>query len=372
MPGASMPDFYFIISAAAIVLAAIYSLILLAVLLMVISKKTVAPKSEASGILSVVIPFRNEGSDLFKRFAEVESSGLALKSRVIFVDDHSTDLHRDITAKELPPGAELLTLLAGLTGKKQAIAYAMQYAHTEWVLTNDTDANINPEILNYISGLSPEAKLYLLPVKPVSVPSIASKLFAIEFIILQAVGVAFAKMRKPILANGAGLIVNRKAFLDTKTRRTDWHLSGGDDIFTMLAIHKAFGSRSVDALITYKPLVEAAFPKSFAKLWQQRVRWVAKVPAVPNLRFGILSWFVLIINMLTIGVTANAALSGISSTAVVVLSLKWIPELALAAWGVLYFRRPDCAIWIIPALAVYPLYLLVLTVTAVFWTPRWK
>jgi cellulose synthase/poly-beta-1,6-N-acetylglucosamine synthase-like glycosyltransferase len=367
-----MPDFYDIVIEAANYLMAIYAAILCAVSLLVSNQKWRTHAGATDGGLSIIIPFRNEGAEVYKRFAEIKSSGLSLKSQILFVDDHSSDFKGENIEEHLPEKTQLITLPDQVQGKKQAIAYAMQFAEAEWTLTNDMDAVINPEILKYISGLPSRAQLYVLPIKPGASKSVASKFFAIEFIILQAVGIAFAKMNQPVLANGAGLLIRRNAFLDTMQNRNDWNISGGDDIFTMLAIRKVYGRHSVDALITDKPIIETSFHESLTMLWRQRVRWVSKVPSVGQLRFGILAWFVLFINVLTLGVVIHTVNYGVSNSTLILLSLKWIPEMALAAWGVLYFRRPDCAIWIIPALVLYPLYLPALIIAALFWTPRWK
>ncbi len=308
---------------------------------------------------------------IFEKIVKIKASGLLKKCDAIFVNDHSSDFAQGELDVRQATGVKYISLPPGVHGKKQAITHGVKESTSRWILTNDTDSDIDIEIIEHIPGEDASAKLIVLPIKPKGGGNGFAKLFALEFMILQGVGLAFAKWGYPVLANGAGLLVHREAFIHTLNKRYDWELEGGDDIFTTLAVRKHFGPSSIDALITKHALIETSFDHSFSALWKQRVRWISKVPSVNNFLFGALAWFVLLANAVASMLLLMLVLDPRKELAAL-LMLKWIPEVTLAAWGVLYFRRLDCALWTWPALLLYPIYLPFLALTAVLWKPRWK
>jgi hypothetical protein len=240
----------------------------------------------------------------------------------------------------------------------------MLAAHTEWVLTSDSDTRISPKLSFYLAEVVQSYKACLIPIAPAKSKGAASALFAAEFMVLQGVGVAFAKWGRAILANGAALLIQRDAYFATCAYRKDWDINGGDDLFTIFAIQSRFGPNAVGVLLSLEPLAEATFGESLAQLWRQRLRWIAKVPDVSKPLFTAVAWLVVLANLCAVGLLTAITLDLHLAYAPLLLGLKFAPEIAVVAWGVSYFRRWDVLPWILPMLVVYPFYITLLAMHA--------
>lgn len=357
-----------------LVIVGLYALLLLFFFFVLIRRKKVGSNKEPLRI-SVVIPFKNEGGVLLRRIenAKVLQENIHVRE-VIFINDHSSDLTQSqINEYFENTNLNLIHLPANKTGKKVAIHFGATRATGEWILTSDADTWIDIKLFKALARkVTPEISCIVLPVRPVGEKRIVRYLFDLEFMALQAVGLASAKMHMPLLANGAALFFRKEKYLDAATQRTDWKISGGDDLFTIFSIARKFGRRSVTTLISEMPFAEAEFPQTIKLLWHQRLRWIQKVPGIGGLWFTGVAWLVFIANVTFVAAWIVSGYTETYSVAVYITMLKTLPELFILGWAVLYFQRLETAWWIIPAMLVYPFYLTTLILSGMYIKPAWK
>jgi cellulose synthase/poly-beta-1,6-N-acetylglucosamine synthase-like glycosyltransferase len=325
--------------------------------------------------LSIVVPFRNETEVLYgsisdfnhirNRYPDVE---------VIFVNDHSVDL-KEYQLDALFEHTNLILVHAPdkVRGKKAALKFGIEVAVGTWILTVDADTRLNPDALEELiaNGLG-ETSCAVVPVKPRRSTGLMRGFFDLEFMVLQAVTVASVRFRMPLLASGAALLVKKASYLKGADIRDDWHIPSGDDVFALFSIAKREGNASISSFVPAKPLAEAQFPSDVAALFLQRMRWIGKTPKVENTWYSIVSWLVLIANLSFIVIWTLDVIMGDWKTAIIFSTVKWVPEIALMTWGVLYFRRLDVLPYMLIGLIFYPFYLLSLVSASAFFTPKWR
>jgi dolichol-phosphate mannosyltransferase len=109
-----------------------------------VASDTVASDTVASGTIAVVIPARDEAARIGPVLAAVV--GAPGVSRVIVVDDASTDATAEVARAA---GAEVihgLTLPPGWAGKAWALQQGIERAGTDWVVTLDADTRPDPDL----------------------------------------------------------------------------------------------------------------------------------------------------------------------------------------------------------------------------------
>ncbi len=323
--------------------------------------------------LSILIPFKNEsGLDDQLEYLLKLVSGTEIK--VFWVDDFSDSIPRCfLEAVEDIPNFNLIRRNAGKPGKKQAISCGMKYIATEWVLLMDADTQ--PDSGFFSGGSLPakkDWKMILLPVAPVFLKGIVRSFFDLEFLTLQMVTHAAARLGCPLLANGAALLVKRDSYLETQPYRSDFHIPSGDDIFALFAFRRRFGSKSIGSLAgTIEPF-KAEFPKSPVKLWNQRLRWVSKTGQVKNFWYQFISFLVLAGNISFIYFAIaffNKANTGLATTSMLVYLASAIAFLFTA---MNFNNRRQLSLLLIPAIFVYPFYLSALITASAIRKPKWK
>ncbi len=325
--------------------------------------------------ISVLIPFKNEGGILEKRIENAKSLQKCNHVlEVIFINDHSTDLTSDqLNDIFKNTSLKLLHLPSDATGKKAAIHFGVHSAIGSWILTSDADTRIDSEVFeSLIYKVKPGISCIVLPVRPADDKHVVRALFDLEFIALQAVGLASAKMQLPLLANGAALFFRKETYLEAASQRADWKIPGGDDLFTMFSIARKAGRQAVTAHIDRRAYAEAEFPETLKSLWEQRLRWIQKVPGVGGLWYTSVAWLVLAANVIFVVSWIIAGMAETSNLVWYIAMLKTLPELFILGWAVLYFQRRETAWWIVPGMLIYPFYLTILILSGMFIKPTWK
>lgn len=358
MAGAEVAFFFL-----AVFLASAYFLLLISILNAFFAKRASA---QCTHVLStLVLPFKNEARHL----PALKKHYHGCPHEVCFVNDHSTDLsHSQLEHFFRGTDIALLALPAGKAGKKAAIHYGVMQARNPWIFTTDADTRIDRDWLDQMK-LPVKALAIVLPIAPARGGSLWNHIFALEFIALQMAGCASAKMHRPLLANGAAFLYQKAAYQKALDVRTDWQQSSGDDVFTLHAIASQGGE--VDALTHAGPVAQATFPETLRALWKQRLRWVGKAGQVTSLWYRWVSWLVLLTNLSFVFSIWQLS-QGSGSKWIAVVAIKIVADICLLAGGVLYFRRRDLMRYILPAIAVYPFYLLVLVTTTLWHRPQWK
>ncbi len=323
--------------------------------------------------MAIVIPFRSEGAGTLnqaKYFGELfrESANIP----IYWIDDHSSHHPEELAEYTADRDGFHLLSSTGKPGKKHAIHFALNTLNTEWIFLMDVDSRPNKTILSLLqTPIDRRCKMLLAPIRPKPSLSLLRKFFDLDFISLHFAGLKSILIKQPLLANGAAMLINRKAYFASIHHRKDWDINSGDDVFSMMAMSKELGYHAIGILPVDETAVEVSFPNSFSDLWAQRTRWVSKVGRVSGGWFQFVSWLVLA------GVLAFFPLAWLSinladPVAFAVFVALLIAQIVYLTTACIGLQRKDLLWMILPAIFLYPFYLVSVVATSIFTKPNWK
>jgi len=325
--------------------------------------------------LTILLPFKNEMAILPDRVDRLKAQlRINPNIKLWLINDHSADLgdhnrHKLKTSDQVV----LVNMPPEISGKKAVLSQAIKNAPTEWVLVMDADTDLPADLLQPRAKiLPPEASCILIPITPVKRKGWIPAFFDLDFLSLHYSGLASANNNRPLLANGACMLICRKAYLKTINLRKDWAEPSGDDVFTMFAIAKKYGVQSVKTLDMYDSPARVAFPKGFKNLWNQRTRWISKAGKIKNTWFRFVSVIVLMTQIVLIAngflIWKYRELNWVTSITIAII----LVEIVYLAIGSARLHRQDLWVFIIPAVLIYPFYLLSLLIFSTFAKSKWK
>ncbi len=232
--------------------------------------------------VSVIIAARNEevsiGALLKDLVRQDYPSGLL---EIIVVDDHSEDNTVQVV-NQLKDSAPFLRLLelksSGLTGKKSAIDYGIQFSTGILILTTDADCRLQgtwvSSIVSFYEMHHP--KMILSPVRFSSEQSFFGKLQSLEFMSLGASTAGSARAGIPLMANGANFAYEKDAYVMCGGFAGNTGFPSGDDVFLLFRIKQLFGAKSICFLKSTRAMVSTKPSKNLKEFFHQRLRWVSK------------------------------------------------------------------------------------------------
>lgn len=323
--------------------------------------------------LSILIPFKNE-SRLYHQLENLRRIVSGTQIKVFWVDDFSDSIPKDfLKAIEDMPSFGLIKRKLGKPGKKEAISFGMEYITGDWVLLMDADTLPHRDFFsgNYLPSKK-AWKMILLPVHPAVVKGSVRSFFDIEFLTLQLVTHASARLRSPLLANGAAILVKRKEYLETLKYRDDFHIPSGDDVFALFAFQKNFGAKSIGSAAKILKPFKAEFPRSAITLWNQRLRWISKTGQVKNIWYLFISILVWIANISFVFFAINFITRNHFGLDTVSALVYLVSSTAFLFFSISLADRQRLSLFIIPAIFAYPFYLSALILASVKLKPKWK
>ena len=258
--------------------------------------------------ITVIIPFRNEASNLQERIHSLEKQNYPKdRYKVILINDHSSDDFEE-HVNNLKENFSFLSLPEKSEGKIAALNLAIDKTDTPWVICSDADCTAAENwLLSFFEREIPEH--VVASCGPVRIASNGSPLQELQFLdMIGVMGMTSAGHRGLdfAMANGANLAFRRKSFYEVGGFEGSEKWSAADDMwlisqFSML--HKGsvdFNDR-VEAEVTTNPEL------SWKGFFQQRIRWAGKTSAYTNknilyhigLAFGF-SVFIVLLAVLTL------------------------------------------------------------------------
>lgn len=243
--------------------------------------------SEPTTAFSIVIPFRNEATQLPTLLHSLHQLQYPKeKFEMLFVDDQSDDGSREIvqTYMEKFPkfhGRVISNQNPGGAPKKAAIALAISQAQHPWIVTTDADVQVSPLWLQTLNDFIQEKKPVLVAAPVVFTAEKNNWLHHLqkqESIILSTVTMGAFGLKQAFMCNGANLAYSKNAFLTVGGFSGNENISSGDDVFILQKIRAHFPER-VYFLKSTAAIVTTQTENSWRKLIQQRLRWASKTPA---------------------------------------------------------------------------------------------
>ena len=229
-------------------------------------------EDECIGGLSILIPFHNEENRILELINSLNQLEKKENRAIVFINDHSSDNTVRLIESKLQHPFKIIENTYK-KGKKWAIKKGVESANDNWILTWDADVKIGNDYWQRLSEL-PVADMIVLPVKLTGskTPSIWAK---IEHAFLRFFQDGMASINHPTLASGANLVFRRTAFLELESKRNDYSIPSGDDVFLLGQMR--LSNMQILNIPYNQYAVETPAPTNWKSLFQQRKRWSSKV-----------------------------------------------------------------------------------------------
>ncbi len=322
--------------------------------------------------VSVVVACRNEESDLpvlLKDLSEQEYDPELFE--VIIVDDNSSDNTFNYASSYNAIKNQKVIRNNG-TGKKQAVKTGVDASSADVIITTDSDSRIGKNWLSVIASFYIEKRpdMVICPVNAGSKAGFCSHFKELEFLSLQGVTAGTAVGGNPSMCNGANLLFTKKSFI-MNSGKLHPELASGDDVFLLHGIKEDPDSKilwleSEDATVTTK------LPSSNSSFLKQRARWISKAGAYKD-RYTIVLG---IVTFVTILLQLFCLVAGFFNPVflmilMVAFILKSIPDYLILSNTVARYKKNHLLKWFIPSQAIYPFYILAVSVYSLLYRDRW-
>ena len=337
------------------------------------------PPIKQTARVSVIIAARNEADNI----------GLCLQSladqhyprnrfEVLVVDDYSTDRTAATVEGFIRQNPEVdlhLIRQTGQTGKKAAIALALQQARGVYILTTDADCEVSPGwIAAMVSVMEGRQAVFVSgPVTFKDPAGLFQQLQDLEFMSLVASGAGSIGAGFPLMCNGANLGFSLEAYRSLQGDALRQKIASGDDVFLMLSMLNRFGSDKIafarcrDALVFTRP---AGTPVGFIN---QRLRWASKSRAYRNFLLILSAMIVFFMNaMMVFSLVAGIFTPRFLMWFLLVYLVKIFADLMVLTGFARFAQKPGLLWLVVPAEPLVAFYTTLVALAGQVVPARWK
>ena len=318
--------------------------------------------------LVVIIPFRNEESNLDKLIKSIENLSI-LPSNFLFVNDHSSDNSVD-QIKQLSSRIpyEILSLPNLKQGKKEAIRLGIKHQKSDYNLTWDADIEVPKNYFNKLKQLR-KYDLYILPIKMIG-KNFKENYFESDHAITNAINTSISGWKRPFIASGANLLFKQESFFKADRFDSHSHLASGDDLFLLRDFR--YNKNSIHLITDSDLTVTTNSPKSINEFINQRLRWIGKGKEVNDNLSNSLAILSLTFNLLFIYLLLFYAFQLKWEVVILFFSLKSIIDQTVYLPYFMKINRLKTWITLPVFSLIQPIYLFVLSILIFVYQPIWK
>lgn len=330
--------------------------------------------SDTSFKITVLIPFRNEASNLPALIESLKIQNReSIQVEFIFIDDHSEDGFDPEPLFSNIDQFKLLKLPIGKEGKKAAIRYGIEHSVGDLIITIDADCTMNEHWLNSIAGFYRlnRPAMIVAPVLASNGHGMMHAFQNIELAVLSATAAGSLKLGYPTLASGANLAFERSAYLLAKSAMNE-DLASGDDVFLLSAIHKYHPERAL-YLKSPQAVVKTAYENSISAIFQQKKRWASKTFSYELRYMGIMAMVVFLGNFsIILGFLWSVFNPSFLPIFVSSFMLKILVDFVLFKQAAEFYRLPLKPHYFFISSLFYPAYVVLIGSLAPVTGYRWK
>jgi glycosyltransferase involved in cell wall biosynthesis len=226
---------------------------------------------------TIIVPFRNEAENLpvlLESFSKLDYPTDLFE--VILVDDESEEVFS--VQSELVFSVQIVNnIRVSNSPKKDAIATAMQFVKTDWVITTDADCVVHK---NWLLALDNYIQLNHVSMIAGAVTYDCQNSFLhhfqqLDLSSLQGATIGSFGIKKGFMCNGANFAYTQSFFQELNGFEGNAAIASGDDVFLLQKAlaqdpEKVAYLKSKNTIVTTKPV------DHWKSLFYQRVRWASK------------------------------------------------------------------------------------------------
>ncbi|WP_047550166.1 glycosyltransferase family 2 protein [Psychroserpens sp. Hel_I_66] len=341
-----------------------------------IQLQDLAPKTK----FSIVIPFRNEASNLPILLSSISKLTYPKsKFEIIFVDDESGDLSAEIITRYIEKHKDFDVKIINnerisQSPKKDAITLAIKNSKNDWIVTTDADCVLPKFWLDTFDDLIQNQKpnMLIAPVTYTTIDSFFRRFQLLDFLSLQGATIGSFGIKKPILCNGANMAYKKSVFESAKGFEGNSNIASGDDIFLLEKFLK-IDRNSVYYVKNTHSIVTTSAEENFTSLKSQRVRWASKTTRYKSAFAKLTGILVLLMNALLIGLPLLFALGVISLKPVIyTISIKFLIDFLLIFKASRFFNQEQYLSSYFFSFLLYPFFSVYIVFISMFKNYKWK
>ncbi len=320
---------------------------------------------------SIIVATRNEEVNIINLLKSLKSQSVPKHLlEIIIVDDHSSDNTWTLLKKNtsIDENIKAISLPCNLAGKKSAIQYGISKSKGDLVLLTDADCTHNTywaqSMINAIE--STNKNMIIGPVIFTKKHGLFNSIIRLEFISLISTTIAFASINRPIMCNGANIIVQRELIHKYYNSKRIESISGDDMYLLMFA--KKESPYKIGIHLNDSATVVTAPPNSLNEFFQQRIRWASK----NNFLFKDKDVLITTILIAIINITLLFSLLTKPIYFVGIWVAKSLIDIIILRRPLVHFNQKD-TLHLIPLLnTIYPFYLFLTGIIASVFSYNWK
>jgi cellulose synthase/poly-beta-1,6-N-acetylglucosamine synthase-like glycosyltransferase len=330
--------------------------------------------------VSIVIPVRNEASDIIHCLQSIISQDYPSDLfEIIVCDDSSTDntvsVVKEFILQQKQHHFKLLELSQKkLMFKKLAITEAVTAASGELIITTDGDCTMSTKWISSIVSFYEKTGSVMIagPVFFHNEKGAFNHLQSLEFMSLVATGLGSVAGNFPVMCNGANLAYTRKVFLSVGGYTDNTRYVSGDDIFLLLKIKKLFPEKT-GIIKSADAIVYTNAQKNFNKFLSQRMRWVSKSKGYRSLPAIFTSITVYLANF---SILCGGILSFFSDRVfyafIIIVLTKFIIDFPVLVSITTFAKRRFLLLYYLPLQILYVIYVSLIGIAGNFRRNSWK
>lgn len=333
------------------------------------------PSSYLDPLLTLVIPFRNEGRNIPKLASEIEKI-ISDNLEVLLVDDQSEDDSWQLASFHFGEmeGVRLVKSLG--VGKKAALSHGIFLAQGEIILTSDADCEFPEAWPKKMASAFSDSNVQLVA-GPVLSKETGNAFFQkfqlIEWCSILLMTQFYFSRKQPLMCSGANLAFRKQAFMEVGGYAGNEQILSGDDEFLLKKVVKRFGADSCVYLPAREALVYTMPQLSWTDLLRQRIRWSGKWKKHRSISHGfssVLAFLVQVIWVSSIFLFAKDW-NGLFFLGVIWMLKALAENLSLRKVGKGMGRKASLADYILTSM-IHPFYVICVGLGTLFIKVKWK
>ena len=331
-------------------------------------------RQEYTPKVSILIAMRNEESEIIRLLTELKKQIYPTdKLEFILVNDHSTDATLELLQQSIMDNLQIVNMLDGEFGKKNAIKKAVALAEGEIILATDADCSFSPTWVQTMASYFEDSSIKLVsgPVGFHKQKGVFQSLQALEFASLIGSGAGAIGIGSAIFCNGANMAYRKDVFLEVNNFENDIAASG-DDVFLLHSIKEKY-PKAIAFAKDENAIVIAEGAQSLQAFINQRKRWTAKSSGYKDFASIYVSYLLLFVNLAIVFLFAMQFFSQqYFEPFILFIIAKFIVDLFLLYPVLRFFKRTDLIKWIFPFELFYSFYIVLIVILSFTKSFEWK
>lgn len=240
--------------------------------------------------ITVVIPARNEADNIEACIQSILNNQYSPSLlEIIIADDFSTDDTAIIAGNllEQHKAGFVLSLSQHISSaerlnsyKKKALELAIAAASGELIVTTDADCIVPEKWLQHLAYAFQQNDAQFIAAPVSFTPAVDGGLLlyffqSLDFMTMQGITAASARLKLGNMCNGANLAFSKKAFNEVGGYKGIDHIASGDDMMLMYKISKKYPTQLV-YLKQRAAIVNTPVQPTWRSFLNQRIRWSSK------------------------------------------------------------------------------------------------